>query len=125
MKITYGDDDGDADRLVDAFQRLVRDQGQIERQPRPDLPQPGSLELESVMLPRDAFFGRVEQVPAQEAVGRIGAEMLSPYPPGVPVVVPGERITQEVVDYLTSGPAAGMLIPDAADPEMKTFRVVA
>ena len=45
--------------------------------------------------------------------------------PGVPVLAPGERITQEVVDYLTSGVAAGMLIPDAADPEMTTLRVVA
>jgi arginine/lysine/ornithine decarboxylase len=43
----------------------------------------------------------------------------------VPVLAPGERITADVVDYLTSGPPAGMLIPDATDPTMKTIRVVA
>jgi arginine/lysine/ornithine decarboxylase len=77
------------------------------------------------MRPRDAFFGRVEQVPVDEAAGRIAAELISPYPPGVPVLAPGERISQEAVDYLVSGVAAGMLVPDAADPEMKTLRVVA
>jgi arginine/lysine/ornithine decarboxylase len=60
-----------------------------------------------------------------EAVGRVAAEMVSPYPPGVPVLAPGERIDQEAVDYVTTGVAAGMLIPDAADPELKTLRVVA
>jgi arginine/lysine/ornithine decarboxylase len=89
------------------------------------IPAPRSFELENVMLPRDAFFGRVEQVPLEQAAGRIAAEMVSPYPPGVPVLAPGERITQEVLDYLTSGVAAGMLIPDAADPELTSLRVVA
>ena len=76
------------------------------------------------MTPRDAFFAEAEQVPADEAAGRIAAEMVSPYPPGVPVLAPGEQITREVVDYLTSGVEAGMLIPDAADPQLRTFRVV-
>jgi arginine/lysine/ornithine decarboxylase len=77
------------------------------------------------MLPRDAFFGRVEQVPVDKAVGRVAAEMASPYPPGVPVLAPGELITAEAVEYLTSGLRAGMLIPDTADPELKSLRVVA
>lgn len=66
-----------------------------------------------------------EHVPASQAVGRVAAETISPYPPGVPVVAPGEVITREVVDYLTSGVAAGMLIPDAADPTAETLRVTA
>ncbi|MDQ1653440.1 MAG: arginine decarboxylase [Cryptosporangiaceae bacterium] len=43
----------------------------------------------------------------------------------MPVLVPGERITEAVLDYLTSGPPAGMLVPDAADGSLKTIRVVA
>jgi arginine/lysine/ornithine decarboxylase len=97
----------------------------MDQQAPVDLPAPRSLELETVMRPRDAFFARVEQVPIGEAVGRVAAEMVSPYPPGVPVVTPGERVDQEVVDYLTSGVKAGMLVPDAADPELTTLRVVA
>ena len=88
------------------------------------LPDAGGLELEQVMRPRDAFFAAVEQVPAAEAVGRIAAEMVTPYPPGVPAIAPGERITAEVLDYLRSGVDVGMLIPEAADPEVRSLRVV-
>ena len=77
------------------------------------------------MLPRDAFFGRVEQVPVEEAAGRVAAEMVSPYPPGVPVLAPGEILDADVLDYLVTGVQAGMLVPDAADPTLQTVRVVA
>lgn len=76
-------------------------------------------------LPRDAFFGEAEQVPAAKAPGRICAETISPHPPGVPALLPGEVITSTVVEYLRSGLAAGMYIPDAADKELNTIRVVA
>lgn len=61
----------------------------------------------------------------EQATGRIAAEMVSPYPPGVPVLVPGERFNESTLDYLTTGVQAGMLIPDATDPTMKSVRVVA
>ncbi|MFC7614906.1 hypothetical protein ACFQV2_16675 [Actinokineospora soli] len=64
-------------------------------------------------------------MPAAEAVGRVAAETISPYPPGVPAVAPGEVITEAVVDYLRTGLDAGMLIPDVFDPSLKTFRVLA
>jgi hypothetical protein len=124
-RLTHADDDAMIGLLVDALQALVEAAPSMERQAPVALPAPGSLELESVMRPRDAFFARVEQVPVEEAVGRVVAEMVSPYPPGVPVLAPGERITQEAVDHLTTGVAAGMLVPDAADLELKTVRVVA
>jgi arginine/lysine/ornithine decarboxylase len=50
--------------------------------------------------------------------------MISPYPPGVPAVLPGERFNAAVVEYLRSGLQAGMTLPDASDPKLKTFRVV-
>lgn len=124
-RITHADDDETEKGLLDALQGLVDGARSMERPPRVELPEPRSLELEQAMPPRDAFFGRVEQVPAAEAVGRVAAEMVSPYPPGVPVLAPGERISQEAVDHLTTGVQAGMLVPDAADPSMGTFRVVA
>ena len=89
-----------------------------------DVPSPAELRLEQVILPRDAFFGRVEEVPAAEAAGRVTAEMITPYPPGIPAALPGERLTGAVVRYLTSGVEAGMLIPDAADTELESFRVL-
>jgi lysine decarboxylase len=76
------------------------------------------------MLPRDAFFGPVEVVPCEEAPGRIAAEMATPYPPGIPLLLPGERINKAAIDYLRSGVEAGMVLPDPADPTLKTIRVV-
>jgi arginine/lysine/ornithine decarboxylase len=61
---------------------------------------------------------------ATEAFGCLAAEVIGPYPPGVPVVVPGEVIEQEALDHLLDGVRAGMLLPDAADPQLRTVRVV-
>ncbi|MDO3646329.1 aminotransferase class I/II-fold pyridoxal phosphate-dependent enzyme [Nocardia mangyaensis] len=88
------------------------------------LPSPEELQLETSMLPRDAFFAPTEAVPAEQAVGRIAAEQLTPYPPGIPAIVPGERIGKAVVDYLRTGVEAGMNVPDAGDPHLNTIRVV-
>jgi arginine/lysine/ornithine decarboxylase len=124
-QITHADDDTTERLLIEALQRLTVQHGTLQKQPPVQLPPLRSLELETAVLPRDAFFGRVEQVPVDQAAGRIAAEMASPYPPGVPVFAPGEVINDAVLEYLTTGVEAGMLIPDAADPAMKTVRVVA
>ncbi|MBT1678193.1 hypothetical protein [Curtobacterium aurantiacum] len=76
------------------------------------------------MTPREAFFGEVELVPAEDAAGRIAAEQVTPYPPGIPAFVPGERLTAEMIDYLRSGLEAGMVMPDPTDGSLDTIRVV-
>jgi arginine decarboxylase len=97
----------------------------LPRPTRVDLPSADELELEPVMLPRDAFLAAREPVSAGNAIGRIAAEQITPYPPGIPVIIPGERITAELLEYLRSGLAAGMQLPDPADPSLQTMRVVA
>ncbi|WP_119726745.1 aminotransferase class I/II-fold pyridoxal phosphate-dependent enzyme [Thermomonospora amylolytica] len=124
-RITHADDDATEARLLDALRRLAAEHERIDPRPQVRLPDPGALELDTVMLPRDAFFGPTEQVPVSRAAGRVAAELVTPYPPGVPVLAPGELITKEILDYLTSGPPAGMLVPDAADSSLETLRVVA
>lgn len=76
------------------------------------------------MLPRDAFFGDTESVSLDEAPGRIAAEQITPYPPGIPVVIPGEVLNEPVVEYLRTGKNAGMNLPDAADDALDTIKVV-
>ena len=88
------------------------------------IPDPPALELETVVRPRDAFFSRFEDVKAEDAVGRIAAEQITPYPPGIPVILPGERINQAVLDYLSTGLDAGMTLPDPANPSLETIRVM-
>ncbi|MEU4417276.1 aminotransferase class I/II-fold pyridoxal phosphate-dependent enzyme [Nocardia salmonicida] len=121
--ISQADDTSTLDALVDglALWRAGLDH------PNPvqiRLPSPEELQLESVMLPRDAFFAPAEAVPADRAAGRIAAEQITPYPPGIPAIIPGERIDAAVVDYLCDGVTAGMNVPDASDPQLRTFRVV-
>ena len=123
--LSFADGKDTAERLVDALWAWRTSAETFEEPPRIRLPSPREIALETVMLPRDAFFAAVEQVPAQQAVGRVAAEQITPYPPGIPAVVPGELLTEVVIDYLRSGLAAGMNVPDPADPTLATWRVVA
>ncbi|MCG7208937.1 aminotransferase class I/II-fold pyridoxal phosphate-dependent enzyme [Streptomyces arenae] len=123
--VTHADDDETERVLLDALRALVDAAGSFERRPPVHLPPPGALELEQAMLPREAFFAPVDHVPAERAAGRVAAETISPYPPGVPAVAPGEVITEKVIDYLRTGADHGVLIPDASDPSVRVLRVVA
>jgi len=123
--VSFADDEETTERLVTALHDWATVSQSFEKPPQIRLLAPQEIELESVALPRDAFFGATENVAADSAAGRIAAEQITPYPPGIPVVVPGERLTQPVIDYLRSGLAAGMVVPDPADTTLETFRVVA
>jgi arginine/lysine/ornithine decarboxylase len=76
------------------------------------------------MLPRDAFLADTEFVKFKDSKGRICAETISPYPPGIPVIAPGEEITGELIDYLRLELKAGVRIQGSYDDELKTIRVV-
>jgi lysine decarboxylase len=76
------------------------------------------------MTPRAAFFAPHETVAAAEAIGRVSAELVAPYPPGVPVLVPGEVITAGAVADLHATQARGTRIAYAADPTLRSFQVV-
>ncbi|MGZ4272269.1 MAG: Orn/Lys/Arg family decarboxylase, partial [Solirubrobacteraceae bacterium] len=84
-----------------------------------------SLEHQSVVPIREAFLGEGETVPVDEAIGRISAESIAGYPPGVPTLLPGERVTAEVVQYLRELTVAGARLHGAADPSFNTVRVLA
>jgi arginine decarboxylase len=122
---SIADNDESAGRLRAALERLVQSAGDLPRPHPVEIPAPEELELETVRLPRDAFFGPAQHVSVSEAAGRIAAEQITPYPPGIPAVVPGERLSQPVIDYLRSGLEAGMVLPDPADPSLDTIRVTA
>src|SRR5215470_1931302 len=79
---------------------------------------------ETVLSPRDAFFADNEIVPATAAAGRVSAELIAPYPPGVPVLAPGELITAEAIESLREVKADGGRIAYAADPSLETFQVI-
>ncbi len=74
--------------------------------------------------PRQAFFADRETVPFDDAVGRISAELIAPYPPGVPVLVPGEEVTADALARLRAAGSAGLRIAYAADPTLTTVQVL-
>lgn len=73
---------------------------------------------------RDAYFAKTEMVNASEAEGRISADLIAPYPPGVAVVAPGEVLTAQILDGLKASKDAGVRIAYATDSSLATYRVV-
>ncbi|MFF8268478.1 aminotransferase class I/II-fold pyridoxal phosphate-dependent enzyme [Streptomyces sp. NPDC016562] len=123
-QLTHADDSDTAGALVTALTDLTAHAEELRTPRTVHVPPPSKLRLEQAALPRDAFFGPTEQVPWEKADGRIAAEMLTPYPPGIPVAVPGERLTADVLRYLRTGVEAGMVVPDAVDTEVTSVRVL-
>ena len=83
------------------------------------------MRAETALAPREAFFAPHETVGADAAIGRICAELIAPYPPGVPVLAPGEVITLAALAALRETRADGGRIAYAADPTLGTIQVVA
>lgn len=76
------------------------------------------------MPPRDGFFAQTELVPAAEAVGRVSADTLAAYPPGIPNLIPGEEITAETVAFLQAVAASPTgYVRGAVNPAVTSFRV--
>jgi lysine decarboxylase len=73
---------------------------------------------------RDAYFADTEMIAAQSAEGRISADLIAPYPPGVAVVAPGEVLTKEILSGLAANKSAGVRIAYATDPTLQSYRVV-
>ncbi len=103
--------------------------GSVQRHraaPRPVVgPAAYRVEPVSDLPPRQAFFAAAETVPIDRAAGRTCAELVAPYPPGIPVLAPGERITTEALAALDQARQAGVRIAYAADPSLLTVRVTA
>lgn len=73
---------------------------------------------------REAYFADTELVTASDAIGRVSADLIAPYPPGVAVVAPGELLTDQIVSGLVATQRAGVRIAYATDPTLARFRVV-
>jgi lysine decarboxylase len=111
-----------AARLVEALEQAVRQlPGERQAEGEELMPPPPWGPLE--MTPREAFLGTQEVVPIADAVGRIAAESLAAYPPGVPNVLPGERLTAETWEYVQAILAHGGSLRGASDRTLRTARV--
>ncbi|HET8979529.1 MAG TPA: aminotransferase class I/II-fold pyridoxal phosphate-dependent enzyme [Solirubrobacteraceae bacterium] len=116
---------------VEPLERFAHDFSEVVRalsrpgESAPTVAPPSALEHQTVVPIREAFFGQAETVAVDEAIGRISCESIAGYPPGVPTLLPGERVTTEVVSYLRQLTSAGARLHGAADPTFSTIRVLA
>ncbi|WP_263399247.1 aminotransferase class I/II-fold pyridoxal phosphate-dependent enzyme [Sutcliffiella deserti] len=76
------------------------------------------------IAPRDAFYSETEVVPFEKSAGRIIAEFIMVYPPGIPIFTPGEIITEENLAYITKTIEVGLPVQGPEDSELKTLRVI-
>ncbi len=116
---------------LEPLERVAHNLGAIvqriakEVTPRPVVRPPDDLPTDCVVPPREAFLGRGEAVAVDEALGRISCEAIAGYPPGVPTLLPGERVTAAVIEYLRALKAAGARLHGASDPTFATVLVLA
>lgn len=81
---------------------------------------------ETVLRPREAFYAKKDTIPwSSSVVGMIAAEAVIPYPPGIPLLNPGERITEEIYRTVENYRRAGLPIHGPADPELETIQIIA
>jgi arginine decarboxylase len=111
-------------RLAGDVDEIVKRMGQPGAT-APIVPPTASLRNEVALPPREAFLGEAEQVAVDDAVGRISCESIASYPPGVPALLPGERISAETVAYLRELAGSGARLHGASDPAFETINVLA
>ncbi len=124
--VTFAHGEDEIERLARALRDLVDERGGAgDAAAVPRVPTGQELRTEQVMLPRDAFFSPTEMVSPERATGRIAAELITPYPPGIPAIAPGEAYTETIVDYLRELVDRGGFVEGAVDPSLQGMRVVA
>jgi arginine decarboxylase len=121
--ISIADDAQSRDRLLSGLRGLARDWRRRRRQ-KFDIKFPTDYPPLS-LTPREAYFASYRTVPLKQAVGEIPTEFITVYPPGIPVVVPGERITAEAVEYLEAMRRLGAIIVSPITKGSQYIRVVA
>jgi lysine decarboxylase len=119
---TMADTQADFDQLADALIPILKRRQEQRRESATALS--WSVVPQRAISMRDAYFAVTELVPAADAIGRISADLIAPYPPGVAVVAPGEVLTAQIVEGLSASRAAGVRIAYATDPTLKNYRVV-
>jgi arginine/lysine/ornithine decarboxylase len=118
--ISDGDMWKDIERLVSALAMIKRRYGKDKA---------GLLKSEYIkpiveMSPKEAFYSNVKSVPVKEAAGFISAEFVMCYPPGIPVLAPGERITGEIIDYIQYAKSKGSSLTGTQDMNIENILVI-
>jgi lysine decarboxylase len=121
LSITLMDDAAFLDEAARLIAALVE---RLRSDPRPAVPTAvWRVEPEVVVTPREAFFAERRRLPLVDAVGEVSSEQFCPYPPGVPLLAPGERVTQATVEAIQAAGRVGR-VAYSSDPTLETIEVI-
>lgn len=118
--ISIGDRLQEIERLVGALEDIKR----LYAKDPSSLPVVDAVNPEVVATPQQAFNADKESIPLKESAGRIAGESVMSYPPGIPVLAPGELITKEIIDHIIYSKEKGCSLQGTADPETEYIRVL-
>jgi len=118
--LSIGDRRQDVERLVGALAEIRR----RYRRPKAGLLTREYIEPEVVMSLQDAFYAGKAPLPIDETLGRVSSEFVMCYPPGIPILAPGERVTKDVLRYIAYAREKGCSLTGPEDPEVRVLHVV-
>jgi len=118
--ISIGDRIQDIERLVGALEEIKR---LYEKEPS-DIYLGYYIAPEVVCSPQKSFYSEKESLPIRKAAGRVSGESVMCYPPGIPIISPGERVTDEIIDYILFARAKGCSLQGADDPRADYLKVI-
>ena len=119
--LSMGDRIQDLERLVSALAEIRR---QYQKDPAGMLTQE-YVEPVVVLSPQEAFYAEKKSLPLDQCLGRVCSEFVMCYPPGIPLLAPGEKITEEVMEHILYAKDKGCSMTGSEDPELKHLNVVA
>jgi arginine decarboxylase len=120
--VTFGDTEETVSILVNAM-REIASRNRVEKREAAVVKNPSMPLL--ALSPRDAFYNKqTEIVPLKEAAGRIIAEFIMVYPPGIPIVMPGEVVTEDNIEYIAAHVKEGLPVQGPDDPNIEYVKVL-
>ena len=119
---SFGDTENGMNKLLYALKEISNEY--LNKKP----PIPDFLDIppipERALIPREAFYSEKDIVSLEDSVGKISAEFLLAYPPGIPILCPGEIVTQEIIDYVNDLKKANLYVQGTEDVETKHLKIV-
>lgn len=122
--VTYADVTGDYEEALAKIDNVLKNMEACKGD-KACAPKAQSVPVTKVALPlREVFYGEKEAIALEESAGKICGEQVSFYPPGIPVLLPGEVITEEIITYCKMMKGLGLPVSGPADGSLRTIRVV-
>jgi arginine/lysine/ornithine decarboxylase len=118
--ISVGDNEKNIEQLIDALAEIRR----RYKKPKNSVMKHEYINPEVVLSPQEAFYSESDSIPLLESFGKVCCEFVMCYPPGIPILAPGERITKEIIDYILYAKEKGCSITGPEDMDIERINVM-